>query len=162
VQRSDLVAGGFTFFTVALWAGFLPAALLRDEAGIFRLSWRPVPFIALAALCLLAGSALLLCAGRQLARANVPLLGVRPGAALVTDGCYRRVRNPQHIGTALVTLAPAVALDRRAMWVIPVVATVWLVVGLEPLEERRLLEVFGDEFREYRSAVPKWFPRMKG
>jgi protein-S-isoprenylcysteine O-methyltransferase Ste14 len=36
----------------------------------------------------------------------------------------------------------------------------WLVAGLEPLEERRLLEVFGDEFREYRRTVGRWFPRL--
>jgi len=30
--------------------------------------------------------------------------------------------------------------------VIPLLAAVWLVVGLEPLEDRRLLEAFGDDF----------------
>jgi protein-S-isoprenylcysteine O-methyltransferase Ste14 len=159
VQRSDFLAGGFTLFTVALWAGALPAALLVDDDGVFRLTWRPVPLVVLGGVVLLAGSALVLAAGRQLSRAGGRLLGVRPGTVLLTDGWYGMVRNPQHVGTALVALAPAVALEPRLVWMIPLVAAVWLVVGLEPLEDRRLLEAFGDDFRKYRAAVRAWLPR---
>ena len=87
------------------------------------------------------------------------LLGVRPGPALVTDGLYRVIRNPVHVGTTLLALAPAVALGPRVMWMLPLVAAVWLVVGLEPLEDRRLLEAFGDDFRRYRASVWAWIPR---
>lgn len=162
MQRPDILAGGFTFFTVALWAGALPAALLVDDQGVFRVTWRPVPLIVLAGLLLLGGSALVYGAGRQLTRAGGRLLGVRPGSVLVTDGWYRLVRNPQHLGTVLVALAPPVALAPRLVWMIPLVAAVWLVVGLEPLEDRRLLDAFGDDFRVYRSAVRPWLPRMRG
>jgi protein-S-isoprenylcysteine O-methyltransferase Ste14 len=162
VQRPDLLAGGFTFFTVALWAGALPAALLIDDNGAFRLTWRPVPLIVLSGLVLLAGSALVFGAGRQLSRAGGRLLGVRPGPSLVSDGWYRLVRNPQHVGTTMVALAPALALEPRLVWMVPLVAAVWLVVGLEPLEDRRLLEVFGDDFRRYRAAVRPWLPRLGG
>lgn len=160
MQRSDLKAAGFTLFHVALWAGLLPAALLRDEAGVFRLAWRPVPLLVLGGLVLLAGTALLYAAGRQLVQAGARLLGVRPGPTLVTDGCYGQVRNPQNIGTTLVALAPALALAPRMMWMLPLVAAVWLVVGLEPLEDRRLLEAFGDDFRAYRGRVRAWLPRL--
>jgi protein-S-isoprenylcysteine O-methyltransferase Ste14 len=159
MHRPDLAAGGYAFFTVALWAGALPAALLRDDAGVFHLDWRPVPLVVLGVMALLAGTALVFAAGRQLARAGVRLLGVRPGRALVTDGLYRVVRNPVHIGTTLLALAPAVALGPRVMWMLPLVAAVWLVVGLEPLEDRRLLEAFGDDFRRYRAATRAWIPR---
>jgi len=162
VQRSTLVSGGFTFSTVLLWGGALPAALLRDDAGVFRLAWRPVLPLALGALSLLAGSAVVFAAGRQLSRAGVRLLGVRPGPVLLTGGWYRRVRNPQHVGIVLVALGPALALQPRVMWMIPLVAMVWMVVGLEPLEDRRLLEAFGDGFRDYRAAVSRWIPRMRG
>ena len=162
MRRPDLASGGFTFFTVALWAGFLPAGLLRDDAGAFHLAWRPAPLVVLGGLVLLAGSALVFGAGRDLSRAGARLLGVRPGPALVTWGWYGRVRNPQHIGTTLVALGPALALAPRGVWLIPVVAMVWMVVGLEPLEDRRLLEAFGDDFVRYRSAVPKWLPRPRG
>ena len=162
MQHPDLAAGGHAFLTVALWAGALPAALLRDDAGVFRFDWRPVPLLALGVLMLLAGTALVFGAGRQLSRAGVRLLGVRPGPALVTDGLYGIVRNPQHVGTTLVALAPAVALAPRVMGILPLVAVVWLVVGLEPLEDRRLLEEFGDDFRDYRRAVWRWLPRWRG
>ena len=89
------------------------------------------------------------------------LLGVRPGPALVTDGWYGVVRNPVHIGTTLLALAPALALGPRVMWMLPLVAAVWLVVGLEPLEDRRLLEAFGDDFRRYRAATWAWIPRRR-
>lgn len=159
MQRPDLAAGGYTFFTVALWAGALPAALLRDDAGVFRFDWRPVPLVVLGALALLAGTALVFAAGRQLSWAGVGLFGFRPGPALVTDGLYRVVRNPVHVGTTLLALAPALALGPRVMWMLPLVAAVWLVVGLEPLEDRRLLEAFGDDFRRYRAATRAWIPR---
>ena len=161
MQRSDLAAGGYTVFTVALWAGVLPAALLRDDAGVFRFDWRPVPLVVLGGLALVAGTALVFVAGRRLARAGVRLLGVRPGPVLVTAGPYRVVRNPVHVGTTLLALAPAVALGPRVMWMLPLVAAVWLVVGLEPLEDRRLLEAFGDDFRRYRASVWVWIPRRR-
>ena len=160
-RRPSLLAGGYTFFTVALWAGVLPAALLRDDDGVFRLGWRPWPLVVLGALVLLAGTALVFAAGRQLSGAGVRLMGVRPGPALVTGGLYGVVRNPVHVGTTLVAMAPAVALGPRVMWMLPLVAAVWLVVGLEPLEDRRLLEAFGDEFRQYRATVWAWIPRWR-
>jgi protein-S-isoprenylcysteine O-methyltransferase Ste14 len=159
-RRADLKAAAFTFLTAALWAGALPAALLRDESGAMRLVWRPVPLIVLGGLVLTGGTALVYLAGGHLARAGAHLVGVRPGPVLVTDGWYARVRNPQNIGTTLMALAPALALAPAIMWMLPLVAAVWMVVGLEPLEDRRLLEVFGDDFRAYRARVRAWLPRL--
>ena len=51
------------------------------------------------------------------------------------------------------------ALGLRQTWIVPVAAIVYLAAGFEPLEEHRLLEVFGDEYAEYRRSVPRWFPR---
>jgi len=78
---------------------------------------------------------------------------------LVVTGPYRYLRNPMDAGTVLVAAAPALTLGLRQTWIVPVAAIVWFVAGYEPLEERRLLEAFGDDYREYRRAVPRWFPK---
>jgi protein-S-isoprenylcysteine O-methyltransferase Ste14 len=82
-----------------------------------------------------------------------------PGKAstrLVTWGPYRLSRNPMYVGLALAYLGEAGIL--RQVW--PVLALPltlayvnWIVV---PVEEARLGEVFGPEYREYRAKVRRW------
>jgi protein-S-isoprenylcysteine O-methyltransferase Ste14 len=158
MKKPAVIAGFFTLVTVVVWAGALPGALLRHRLVDLARLWQPVPLLAIAALLLVAGTALIYLPGRQLCGVGVRMFGVEPGPVLVTDGWYRRVRHPQHVGIGLVSLAPAVAIDLSAMWIAPVAAAVWLVAGLEPLEDRRLMEEYGAEFLAYRKAVPRWVP----
>jgi protein-S-isoprenylcysteine O-methyltransferase Ste14 len=160
MKRPAVVAGVFTSVTVVVWAGALPGALLRDHMVDLGRLWQPAPTLAVAAVLLVAGSVLVYSPGRQLCGVGVKMLGVQPGPVLVTGGWYRRLRHPQHVGIGLVSLAPALAIDLAAMWVTPVAAAVWLIAGLEPLEDRRLMEQFGAEFVAYRKAVPRWIPRL--
>lgn len=159
MQRSPAAAIGYTSFVIILWALALPGVVLLGETGSATPVWRPWPFAVLAAVALGSGAALVAGAGLRLAEAGVGLFGVRPGPVLVTAGAYRYLRNPMDAGTVLVAAAPALALGLRQTWIVPVAAIVYLVAGFEPLEEHRLLEVFGDEYAEYRRSVPRWFPR---
>jgi protein-S-isoprenylcysteine O-methyltransferase Ste14 len=159
VRRSHVAAAGYTAFVIVLWALALPAMVLIGETGSAVPVWRPWPFAVLAAVAIAAGVALVLAAGRHLAGAGVGVFGVQPGPVLVTTGPYRYLRNPVDAGTVLVAAAPALALGLRQTWIVPVAAILYLAVGFEPLEERRLLESFGDEYADYRSSVPRWFPR---
>jgi protein-S-isoprenylcysteine O-methyltransferase Ste14 len=80
--------------------------------------------------------------------------------SLTTAGPYACVRNPIYlanflIGLGLVVLAEAIGL-------IPVY---FIVFGLSyrkivDQEERFLRKKFGDEFRHYCAAVPRWLPRL--
>lgn len=159
MSRSDRIADLHAAVVVGIWAGLAPTALVRDNSGVLVLEWRPWPFVALGALVLVAGSVFVHEPGRRLAAAGAHLFSSRPGPRLVTDGWYARVRNPQEIGTILVSIAPAIALSRAIAWVIPLIAVIYTVVGIGPYEERRLLETFGDEYEEYRSSVRRWIPR---
>jgi protein-S-isoprenylcysteine O-methyltransferase Ste14 len=81
--------------------------------------------------------------------------------SLITAGPYACVRNPIYlanflIGLGLVVLAEAIIL-------IPVY---FIVFGLPyrkivDQEEGFLRNKFGDEFRRYCEAVPRWLPRLK-
>jgi protein-S-isoprenylcysteine O-methyltransferase Ste14 len=75
---------------------------------------------------------------------------------LVTTGPYRVSRNPMYVGLAAAYLGEA-ALQRHG-WPVVVLPLVlgyvnWIVI---PLEERRLVEVFGQEYNRYRARVRRW------
>jgi protein-S-isoprenylcysteine O-methyltransferase Ste14 len=82
-----------------------------------------------------------------------------PGKAstkLVTWGPYRISRNPMYVGLVLAYLGEAGIL--RLVWpvlVLPLTLAYvnWIVV---PVEEARLREVFGRDYREYCARVRRW------
>lgn len=147
----------FTFFTVALWAGVFPAVLIGD-AGSGSVPLRAWPLVALGLALLVGGTALILYPGEELAERGVRLFGVTPGPVLVTDGWHGSIRNPMDVGVVLVAVASWAAFDVDLMWVVPAAALVYYVGGIGPYEDRRLLELFGEDFKEYKRSVPKWVP----
>jgi len=82
----------------------------------------------------------------------------REGHRLVTHGPYRFVRHPLYTtGTVLsVALALLAALWWPLAWLLPTLA---LLAWRTPREEARLLEAFGDEYREYMRRTGRYLPR---
>ncbi len=88
-----------------------------------------------------------------------PTQATRENHKLVTQGPYRWVRHPLY--TVGFVLAVALTL-LTAIW--------WLAIGMIlPLailllrtskEEARLIETFGDEYREYKKRTGQFFPRL--
>lgn len=76
---------------------------------------------------------------------------------LVTDGYYAIVRHPLYLfSIAFFLLNPVMT----AQWLLlTALSTLYFVVGAM-IEERRLLDAFGDEYRQYRQRVPFIFPHM--
>ena len=82
-----------------------------------------------------------------------------PTRRLVVEGPYRHVRNPMIsavtavlIGEALLLGSPGLAIWAAAF---PLVNFAYFLAVEEPGLERR----FGEEYRAYRRAVPRWIPR---
>jgi protein-S-isoprenylcysteine O-methyltransferase Ste14 len=84
-----------------------------------------------------------------------------PPRRLVVAGPYRRVRNPMISGVLLNLLGEALLFRSAALgaWlaVFFVSNNLYFVLSEEPALERR----FGDEYRRYRAAVPRWIPRLR-
>jgi protein-S-isoprenylcysteine O-methyltransferase Ste14 len=75
---------------------------------------------------------------------------------LVTWGPYRLSRNPMYVGLVLAYLGEAGIL--RQIWpvfLLPLTVAYinWVVI---PVEERKLKEVFGEEYERYRARVHRW------
>jgi methanethiol S-methyltransferase len=75
--------------------------------------------------------------------------------ALRTTGIYGYVRHPVYTGLlAMFLLGPTLSLDRLTLFL---AASAYLAVGI-PVEERKLIRLFGDDYVEYRRRVPALLP----
>lgn len=135
----------FVFLAVAPGGTEGPGALLLALAG---------------ALVALIGSALVLRSRAELGDAwsLVPIASEHTG--IVTSGPYRLVRHPIYLGLSLLALGEAIAF---ASW--PAVLAVLAVVVPSFLwrarvEEKVLLEVFGERYRLYRHRTKIMIPYL--
>ena len=85
---------------------------------------------------------------------------IRKNRVLTTHGPYAFTRNPLYVGTFLIGVGFAIASG-----------VVWFLAGFLAFfafiygktmrrEEKRLGELFGDEFERYATAVPRFLPRL--
>ena len=79
-----------------------------------------------------------------------------PPTALVTEGPYRRSRNPIYLGMALIYLGVVCATaSPGALALFPAVILV-MEFGVIRREERYLERRFGEPYRSYKSHVRRW------
>jgi protein-S-isoprenylcysteine O-methyltransferase Ste14 len=84
-----------------------------------------------------------------------------PTRRLVVLGPYRRVRNPMISGVGFVLLGEAAALGSLPVLTEFAIFAVVNATHIPLVEEPGLVRRFGDDYREYRRAVPRWIPRRK-
>jgi len=84
-----------------------------------------------------------------------------PTTALVAVGPYRYVRNPMISGVAAMLLGQALYFNSQTVgvWFLLVVLLnhFYFIYSEEPGLEQR----FGQAYRDYKAAVPRWLPRVK-
>ena len=82
----------------------------------------------------------------------------RERETLVTNGPYHYVRNPIYLGSFVFVIAMALV---AANWLLllPALVLVTIIYGQIPNEERMLIDMFGDEYREYMRRTPRLIPK---
>jgi len=81
----------------------------------------------------------------------------KPATALATGGIFGLSRNPAYVGATSIYIGIAMyARSLPAFVLLPVVLALLDRLVVSP-EERYLERRFGDEYRTYRNAVPRWF-----
>jgi protein-S-isoprenylcysteine O-methyltransferase Ste14 len=80
---------------------------------------------------------------------------------LVTTGPYAVSRNPMCLAWALIHLGVGVGIG--SAWTVVTLPAAVVRIDREIAREERWLAVrFGEEFAEYRAAVPRYLPRTQG
>lgn len=85
----------------------------------------------------------------------------RPPEVLVTGGPYAWTRNPIALSHAIALIGLSLLFGSVSTTLIVIVLA--LPVHVAMLHEERTLEArFGEAYRAYRAAVPRWIPRRPG
>lgn len=86
-------------------------------------------------------------------------IGGTKDGVLTTAGPYSVVRNPLYVGSFLGVVGFGLAARLPLLPVALLVLFAVLYPAVVASEEKRLEELFGDDFRRYRDATPRWVPR---
>lgn len=83
-----------------------------------------------------------------------------PTSQIVTVGTNARVRNPMYVGQVLIYLGIVLAVN--AAWALAglPILILWLHFGVIVREEAHLEARFGSEYLDYKTAVPRWIPKL--
>lgn len=80
--------------------------------------------------------------------------------ALVTTGPYRWIRHPLYTTGAVLLLAIGLMAANWFVLIFALLAIVSLRLAVIPLEERELVNKFGDEYRRYMTRTGRFLPRV--
>ena len=145
---------------IGLWIGMAATTAAWRAVPIYENRWTWIP------------AALLFCAGLILYKLSHSHFSIEQLSGLpeivrghsqqrlVTTGIRARVRHPIYVGHLCEMLAWSVGTGLAACWSLTVwaIVTGWIMIKME---DRELEKRFGDEYRDYRSAVPALVPRVK-
>jgi protein-S-isoprenylcysteine O-methyltransferase Ste14 len=156
-SRARAAAGSAAFLVLApgVVAGLIPWWLTGWEANEL---WMPVR--AVGALLIAGGAAALL---HSFVRFVVEGAGTpappAPTERLVVGGLYRYVRNPMYLAVAATIIGQALLLGQPVLIAYAGVFAIAVGSFVHGYEEPTLARRFGDQYADYRSAVPAWLPR---
>ena len=103
-----------------------------------------------------AGFALALPAVFAFRRAGTHVEPWKPSSALVTDGVFRRLRNPMYVGATLLLAGFAILFASDWTLVMTVGFAAIVHFGVVKREERYLETKFGNAYRNYTAQVPRY------
>jgi protein-S-isoprenylcysteine O-methyltransferase Ste14 len=84
----------------------------------------------------------------------------RRDATLVTNGPYRWVRHPFYLAFAIGVIANTL-VTANAFLAIFGTAAFLMIVARTSIEERKLIERFGDSYRDYMQHTGRFLPRLR-
>jgi protein-S-isoprenylcysteine O-methyltransferase Ste14 len=149
-DTAGVIAPPPLIYLTALGAGFGLDAIIGTGSLPSRVA------VPVGAASIITGAALMGSFVQAFQRARTPLDPYKPSEAIVTDGPYRRTRNPGYLGMALTYAG--IALVTNAPWVLVVLPVAIAVIdrGVIAREERYLERKFGTPYVDYKRRVRRW------
>lgn len=96
----------------------------------------------------------------DLGRMWSPVLETRPGHTLITSGVYAYVRHPMYTSIYLMVIAQAFLLPSFIAGVSGFICFTILYVFRVPDEEKMMVGLFGDEYKQYCKRTARIIPKL--
>ena len=156
--RAALGSVVFLFAAPGVAAGLVPWLLTGWESS------DPPLVLKLAGLVLIAGGlAMLLPAFARFVFEGIGTPApVAPPEKLVVGGLYRHVRNPMYVAVTAIIIGQALLLGRPVLLLYALAFMAAVASFVHFYEEPVLSARYGEQYDEYRRAVPAWWPRLRG
>jgi protein-S-isoprenylcysteine O-methyltransferase Ste14 len=84
----------------------------------------------------------------------------QPGAGLLTEGIYGRIRHPRYVEFTLALAGWSLAVNYTGLYLIAALSVLTLYV-IVLIEERELHARFGPAYADYSARVPRFIPRRR-
>lgn len=143
------------FGLIGLLSAFLPA--YTDRLDIWTIDGEGVRWLGV--VLFIVGGALRIWPVFVLGNRFSGLVAIQPGHTLVTDGIYRRLRNPSYLGLLVSSLGWALAF-RSVVGVLLVVLTLLPLIARIRAEEALLRAQFGSEYDAYCARTWRLIPGL--
>jgi len=116
----------------------------------------PPPYSYTGAIVMLLGLGLMIWTARVFRKAGTGFQLQGGGSILVTSGPFRFSRNPMYLGMLVWLIGLAVLLGSLIVFIFPIIFFLLAHFLLIPIEERKMEQLFGQQFIEYRQRVRRW------
>ena len=148
----------FTVVVPGTVAGYVPYRLLGgfSTPASGSLAWLGAAVFALGA------AVYFRCAWEFAVRGLGTPAPIAPTKFLVTTALHRYIRNPMYVGVALVVLGQAALFHSLRLVEYAALLLMTFHIFVVFYEEPTLRRQFGDSYEEYRRAVPRWIPKLRG
>lgn len=147
----------FTLLLLSIVLGYLPWQILQLDAAIGDslrafLSYLGVLMFIVGAVLLFSGAYYLLLRGE-----GTPL-PFNPPQRMVVAGPYSHMQHPMMLGLLLMVYAEVLWFSSLSLAFYAALLTFLSDAYVTYIEEPGLEKRFGDDYRAYRAAVPRWLP----
>jgi protein-S-isoprenylcysteine O-methyltransferase Ste14 len=162
VPRLRAAVGSLAFFALApgVVAGLIPWWLTGWDVREPLPLWFPLRVVGAA--LIIAGAAALVHAFTRFVLEGIGTPApVAPTERLVVGGLYRYVRNPMYLAVAATIFGQALALGQPVLLAYGALFFGLVAGFVHWYEEPTLVRSFGEEYEQYRRAVPRWWPRRR-
>jgi protein-S-isoprenylcysteine O-methyltransferase Ste14 len=92
----------------------------------------------------------------HLKRRGKPVKGWEETTVLIDSGVYRIMRHPMYFGTALWAVGMAL-VQQSLMAIVLGVMVIICTFTASRGEDKKMIQKFGNEYREYMKKTPMWF-----